>query len=60
MTDLVPKSFKITRAQEAFLKRKRKELRKAAPPGREKDITESKIVQGLLSFWMESEAGNSV
>jgi hypothetical protein len=60
MSRLVSKSFKITEAQEAFLKRKLKELRKSASPGRERDITESRIVQGLLDFWMESESGNSV
>ena len=59
MSRLVSKSFKITEAQEAFLKRKLKELRKSAPPGRERDITESRIMQGLLDFWMESDAGNS-
>ena len=58
MTKYVGKSFKIKESQEVFLKRKLRELRRAAPEGREREITETKILQGLLDFWMESEASN--
>lgn len=42
----------ITAGQDAFLKRKVVELRQKAPPGREDEITESTVLQGLLNLWM--------
>lgn len=50
----------ISEGQDAFLKRKVEELRRKAPAGREDEITESTVLQGLLHVWMarDQERGN--
>jgi hypothetical protein len=53
---LKKKTVFITQQQDGFLKRKAEELRRVLPPGEEDKATESRILQGLLDFWMAFEA----
>ena len=50
------KTVELRPAQDAFIKRKKEELRKLAPPGEEEKITESGVIQGLIDFWMAIDA----
>lgn len=49
------KSYTIKKSQDDFIKRKVAELRRQVPPGEEKNVTESKVIQGLIDFWMAFE-----
>lgn len=50
------KTVELTAAQDAFIKRKKRELQKLTPPGEEDRITESGVIQGLVDFWMALDA----
>jgi hypothetical protein len=50
------KTVELTSAQDTFIKRKKRELQKLAPPGEEDSITESGVIQGLIDFWMALDA----
>lgn len=50
--DLHKTTHYITPGQDAFLKRKVAELRRKAPAGRQDEITESTVLQGLINLWM--------
>lgn len=50
------KTVELQLKHDAFIKRKKDELRKLAPPGEEDKITESGLIQGLIDFWMAVDA----
>mgnify|MGYP003640077028 CR=1 FL=1 len=50
------KNLTIRDSQDAFLKRKVGELKRLVPPGDEGSVTESRVIQGLLDFWIAFEA----
>jgi len=35
----------------AFLERKKAQMRRQAPPGKEEKISTSRVVEGLIAFW---------
>ena len=56
MAQLKKKTFEISPAQDAFLKRKKEEIRRLVPEGQEDRVTESTVIQGLIDMWMALDA----
>jgi hypothetical protein len=54
---LIPKAWRITPEQDAFIKRKVKEIRRQVPDGGPRQVNESAVVQGLIDYWMAVDAG---
>lgn len=52
MANMKRKTVELKESQDSFIKRKKAELQKQAPPGEEDKVTESGIIRGLIDFWM--------
>ena len=55
MPQIKRKTVNMTPSQDAFIKRKKEELKRLLPADEQDKITESGIIQGLIDFWMKVE-----